>query len=154
MNSKNHVQLIGRLCREVNVSGEDKSMIARTTIATTRNYKDSNGEYGSDFIPIVAFGRNAEFLDKHFSKGKLIIVNGSIRTGSYTNKDGQKVYTTDVAVEDLDFVPGTSKDSNETSSEPEVKETKKTEKKATKKVVDEDDDFMNISPDEMEELPW
>lgn len=153
MSAKNSVKIIGRVTRDVAVSGEDNKKIARTTVAVPRNFKNADGNYDSDFISIVAFGKQAEFLEKYFPKGKPIIIDGSIRTGSYTNKDGQKVYTTDVVVESVDFTISDKGDANETPIE-EPKEEKKAAKKKEEKKKDPDEDFMNIEPGDMEELPW
>ncbi len=142
-NLKNCVTLLGRISKDVSLSQGDNA-VARTSIAVQRNFKNKDGNYDADFIPIVAFGKQAEFLNEHFTKGDVIYVQGNIRTGSYTNKDGQKVYTTDVFVDQIDFVPGSKKDGEE-----------KTEKKSnSKSKVDPDEDFMNISPDELDEMPW
>lgn len=95
----NKVFLIGRLTKdpEVRVSGD--TTIARYTIAVDRKTKDR----GADFINCVAFGKSAEFAEKYLTKGIKIAVLGRIQTGSFTNKDGQKVYTTDVVVEESEF---------------------------------------------------
>ena len=103
----NKVVLVGRLTRdpEVRYSSGDKPMaIARYSLAVNRNGKTSEGAPTADFINIVAFGRDGEFAEKYLRKGTKILVEGHIQTGSYTNKDGQKVYTTDVVVERHEFV--------------------------------------------------
>ncbi len=103
----NKVILVGRLTRdpEVRYSSGDKPMaIARYTLAVNRNGKTSEGTPTADFINIVAFGRDGEFAEKYLRKGGRILVEGHIQTGSYTNKDGQKIYTTDVVVERHEFV--------------------------------------------------
>lgn len=142
-NLKNCVTLLGRISKDVSLSQGDNA-VARTSIAVQRNFKNKDGNYDADFIPIVAFGKQAEFLNEHFAKGDVIYVQGNIRTGSYTNKDGQKVYTTDVFVDQIDFVPGSKKEGEE-----------KAEKKSNSKPkVDPDEDFMNISPDELDDMPW
>ena len=101
----NKVILMGRLTRdpEVRYSAGDNSMaIARYTLAVDRRFK-RDGEATADFIGCVAFGRSAEFAEKYFRQGLKVVVTGRIQTGSYTNRDGQKVYTTDVVVEDQEF---------------------------------------------------
>ena len=101
----NKVILMGRLTRdpEVRYSAGDNSMaIARYTLAVDRRFK-RDGEATADFIGCVAFGRSAEFAEKYFRQGLKVVVSGRIQTGSYTNRDGQKVYTTDVVVEDQEF---------------------------------------------------
>lgn len=95
----------GRLVRDPETKysqGENSTAITRFTIAVDRRFK-REGEADADFIPCVAFGKTAEFVDKYFSKGSKIFIEGRIQTGSYTNKDGQKVYTTDIAVEQVEF---------------------------------------------------
>ena len=101
----NKVILMGRLTRdpEVRYSAGDNSMaIARYTLAVDRRFR-RDGESNADFIGCVAFGRSAEFAEKYLRQGTKIAVTGRIQTGSYTNRDGQKVYTTDVVVEDQEF---------------------------------------------------
>lgn len=100
----NKVLLIGRLTRDPEVrysQGADSMAIARYTLAIDRPKKD--GESAADFISCVALGKSGEFAEKYLRKGTKIAVEGSIRTGSYTNKDGQKVYTTDVLVSQHEF---------------------------------------------------
>ena len=110
----NKVELIGRLTRDADVrytqnqNGENMA-IARYTLAVDRRGKDA----GADFISCVAFGKNAEFAEKYLHQGMKIAVSGRIQTGNYTNKDGQKVYTTDVVVEDIEFAESKAKDSQE-----------------------------------------
>lgn len=105
----NKVVLIGRLARdpEVRYSQNDTSMaIARFSLAVDRRGRSNNSQDGqtADFISCVAFGRTAEFIEKYFTKGNRIGVYGHIQTGSYTNKDGARVYTTDVVVDEAEFV--------------------------------------------------
>ena len=102
----NKVILMGRLTRnpEVRYSAGDNSMaIARYTLAVDRRFRRSDDGNNADFIQCVAFGRSAEFAEKYFHQGLKVLVTGRIQTGSYTNRDGQKVYTTDVVVEDQEF---------------------------------------------------
>ena len=101
----NKVILMGRLCRDPEVrysQGEHPTAVARYTLAVDRKYKH-DGEQTADFINCVAFVKNGEFAEKYLHKGIKIAVCGRIQTGSYTNKDGQKVYTTDIVVEEHDF---------------------------------------------------
>lgn len=103
----NKVILMGRLTRDPEVrysptqSGEQMA-IARYTLAVDRRYK-RDGEQTADFIGCVAFGKSAEFTEKYLKQGTKIAISGRIQTGSYTNKDGNKVYTTDVVVEEQEF---------------------------------------------------
>lgn len=104
----NKVILMGRLTRDPDVrvsTGERQMSIARYTLAVDRRGRrtDNGGEQTADFISCVAFDRAAEFAEKYFHQGMRVLITGRIQTGSYTNKDGQKVYTTDVIVEDQEF---------------------------------------------------
>ena len=102
----NKVILMGRLTRdpEVRYSAGDNSMaIARYTLAVDRRFRRDGSDQNTDFIGCVAFGRSAEFAEKYLRQGTKVVVTGRIQTGSYTNRDGQKVYTTDVVVEDQEF---------------------------------------------------
>ena len=121
----NRVDIVGNLCRENDLrytQGENATAILRNTVAVQRKFKDKqSGQYESDFISIQAFGNTAEFINKYFTKGSKIGISGRIQTGSYTNKDGQKVYTTDVIVEDAEFV--TKRDENIGGGTPEPQET-------------------------------
>ena len=104
----NKVILMGRLTREPDVrysQNADGSMaVARYTLAVDRRRaRNNNDEQSADFISCVAFGRSGEFAEKYLHQGTKIVVTGRIQTGSYTNKDGQRVYTTDVVVEEQDF---------------------------------------------------
>ena len=104
----NKVILMGRLTRDPEIrysQGEQSTAVARYTLAVDRRFVRNNGadQQTADFINCVAFGRSAEFAEKYFRKGLKIVVTGRIQTGSYTNRDGQKVYTTDVVVEDQEF---------------------------------------------------
>lgn len=101
----NRVILIGRLVRDPEVrysQGEKSIAIARYTLAVDRKFK-KEGEQSADFISCVAMGKNGEFADKYLKQGTKIAIEGRIQTGSYTNKDGNKVYTTDVIVESHEF---------------------------------------------------
>ena len=103
----NKVILMGRLTRDPEVrysQGENSSAIARYTLAVDRRFRRNNdGEQNADFINCVAFGKTGEFAEKYFRKGMKVAVTGRIQTGSYTNKEGQKVYTTDVVIEEQEF---------------------------------------------------
>ncbi len=106
----NKVILMGRLTRNPEVrygSGENSTAVARYTIAVDRRFK-RDGEQNADFIGCVAFGRNAEFAEKYLRQGTKIVLTGRIQTGSYTNRDGQKVYTTDIVVEEQEFAESKS----------------------------------------------
>lgn len=101
----NKAILMGRLCADPDVrytTGDKAVCVARYRLAVNRMYS-KEGEQQADFISCVAFGKNGEFAEKHLHKGIKIIIAGRIQTGSYTNKDGKRVYTTDVVVEDHEF---------------------------------------------------
>ena len=103
----NKVILMGRLTKDPDVrytQGQESMCIARYTLAVDRRFsRNNNNGNNADFIPCVCFGRQAEFVEKYLIKGTKMAVTGRIQTGSYTNKDGVKVYTTEVVVEDQEF---------------------------------------------------
>lgn len=112
----NKVILMGRLTRDPEVrysQGENATAVARYTLAVDRRFNRNGDENSADFIGCVAFGRAGEFAEKYFRKGTKVLVTGRIQTGSYTNRDGVKVYTTDVVVEDQEFAE--SKNNNGSS---------------------------------------
>lgn len=136
----NKVILLGRLTRdpEVRYSQSDNTMaIARYTLAVERRYKNAS-ENSTDFISCVCFGKTAEFAEKYLHQGTKIIVEGRIQTGSYTNKDNQKVYTTEVVVENSQF---TESKRSETSIQEVIPEVSP-------------DGFMSIPQDMIEGLPF
>ena len=101
----NKVILMGRLTRDPEVrysQGATPLAIARYTLAVDRRFR-RDGEATADFIPCVAFGRQAEHAEKYYHQGLRVTISGRIQTGSYTNKDGVKVYTTEVVVEEQEF---------------------------------------------------
>lgn len=102
----NKVVLLGRLTKEPDVRQTQVVTIARYTLAVTRRGKKQDGQQTADFISCVAFGKAGEFTEKYLHKGMKICVAGRIQTGSYTRQDGQKVYTTDVVVEEQEFCEG------------------------------------------------
>ena len=133
----NKVILVGRLTRdpEVKYGGENNDKaVSRFSLAVDRRFKKDGDDQQADFISCVAFGKTAEFTEKYASKGTKFVVEGRIQTGSYTNKDGQKVYTTDVVVENLEFAE--SKRESDTSKNTDA------------------DGFMNIPEGISEELPF
>lgn len=120
----NKVILMGRLTRDPEVrysQGESSLAIARFTLAVDRRFK-RDGEASADFISCVAFGKQAEFIERYLHQGTKIVADGRIQTGSYTNKDGQKVYTTDIVVESCEFAESknsASQDGGFAASRPE-----------------------------------
>ena len=114
----NKTVLMGRLTADPQVrysQGDNATAVARYTLAVNRKFK-KDGEPTADFIPCVVFGKSAEFAEKYFRKGMQVAISGRIQTGSYTNKDGQKVYTTDVVVEEQEFAESKSAASGETAA--------------------------------------
>lgn len=141
----NKVTLIGRLTRDPDVrytQAQEPMAIVRYTLAVDRKRKNDEGQQ-ADFISCVAFGRNGEFAEKYLCKGMRIAVNGRIQTGSYTNKDNQRVYTTEVVVEEHEFVE--SKASSEASRQQDRPEPAPS---------DIGDGFMHIEDGIDEELPF
>ena len=107
----NKVILMGRLTRNPDVrysQGEKATCVARYTLAVNRRFR-REGDQDADFINCVAFGRQGEFAEKYLKQGTKIVISGRIQTGSYTNRDGVKVYTTDVVVEEQDFAVSDAK---------------------------------------------
>ena len=115
----NKAVLVGRLTRDPEVrysQGDNTTAVARYTVAVDRRFK-KDGDQTADFINCVAFGKTGEFIEKYGHKGTKFVVEGRIQTGSYTNKDGQKVYTTDVVVEQVEFAESkASADDNTTNN--------------------------------------
>ena len=102
----NKVILMGRLTRDAEIrysQGESSTAIARFSLAVDRRFKRDGDEQTADFINCVAFGRTAEFMERFGRKGTKFVLEGRIQTGSYTNKDGQRVYTTDVVADSVEF---------------------------------------------------
>ena len=106
--------IMGRLTRdpEVRYAQGSNTAIARFTLAVDRDYQKEGEERAADFISCVAFNKTAEFIGKYFKQGSMLAITGKIQTGSYTNKDGQKVYTTDVIVDKASFT-GEKRDNNQ-----------------------------------------
>ena len=114
----NSVQLIGRLTRDPEIRYTDGgASIARFGLAVDRRFKQENGA-DADFINIVSFGKTAEFIEKYFHKGMKIALNGRIQTGSYTDKDGKKVYTTDIVAENVEFCESKGNSTNNDAPAP------------------------------------
>lgn len=142
----NKVILMGRLTRDPEVrysQGENSLAIARFTLAVDRRFK-RQGEQDADFISCVSFGKTAEFAEKYLKQGTKIAVTGRIQTGSYTNKEGQKVYTTEVVVEETEFA-----ESKSASGESGYQNTSRP---APTEAIG--DGFMNIPDGIDEELPF
>lgn len=116
----NTVQLVGRFTRTPEIRYTDGGLsIARFSLAVDRRFKQ-DGEQTADFISCIAFGKTAEFIEKYFTQGMRAGVTGRIQTGSYTNKEGTKVYTTDVIVENIEFVESKRAESSGTAQQPDA----------------------------------
>jgi single-strand DNA-binding protein len=149
----NKTMLIGRLTRDPEVrysQGETATAIARFTLAVDRRFKRAGETQDADFIGCVAFGKQAEFVEKYFKQGMKMVAVGRIQTGSYTNKEGAKVYTTDVVVEEVEFAEskGNNSDSGNQGNNGYHKEFKPEPSTAM------GDGFMNIPDGIDEELPF
>lgn len=135
----NKVVLMGRLTKDPDTrysQGENALAITRYTLAVNRTFKRNGDNQEADFINCVVFGKAAEFAEKYFKQGTKVLVAGRIQTGSYTNKDGQKVYTTEVVIEEQEFAESKGSGSQNTKPEPSG------------------DGFMNIPDGLDEELPF
>lgn len=119
----NNVVLIGRLARdpELSYTPQSQTAVTKFTLAVDRPRKNGESQ-GADFIRITVFGRQAETCDRYLFKGKQVAVNGRIQTGSYTNRDGITVYTTDILADRVEFLGGTQ-NSNENGSYPHARDT-------------------------------
>lgn len=145
----NKVILMGRLTRDPEVrysQGENATAVARYTLAVDRRYNRNNDEQSADFISCVAFGRNGEFAEKYLRKGTKIAATGRIQTGSYTNKDGVRVYTTEVVIEEQEFA--------ESKNSSSVGNGGFTGGNNAPAMQDAGDGFMNIPDGIDEELPF
>ena len=145
----NKVIMIGRLTRDPEVrysQGENPMAIASYILAVDRMYK-RDGEPSADFINCKAFGKQGEFAEKYLRKGMKIAITGRIQTGSYTNRDGNKVYTTDVVVEQHEFCESRAGSDNNSGYSPAQ------QPQPSLAPVSSANDFMTI-PDSMEELPF
>ena len=138
----NKVVLMGRLTRDAEIrysQGDNSLAIARFSLAVDRRYKKDGEEQTADFISCVAFGKTGEFFERFGKKGTKFVIEGRIQTGSYTNKDGQKVYTTDIVVESAEFAESKSSASGNAAPAPNQAAG---------------DGFMNIPDGLDEELPF
>ena len=139
----NKVILMGRLTRDPDIrwtQGQDAKCTARYTLAVDRRTKTQEGQQNADFISMVSFGSQAEFIEKYIKKGTKIVICGHIHTGNYTNKEGVKVYTTDVVTESVEFAESKKAAGENIQNTPEPQT--------------DSDGFMNV-PDEIDdELPF
>lgn len=143
----NSVVLLGRLTRTPEIrytQGERQMAIARFTLAVDRRGRKDNQDQTADFIPCIAFDKQAEFAEKYLNQGTKIALRGHIQTGSYTNKEGAKVYTTDVIVDEMEFAESKAS----TGQAPEQTAQKPQPKKP------DSNGFMVIDDVSDEGLPW
>ena len=149
----NKVILMGRLTRNPDVryaqrnNSQESTCIARYTLAVNRRFR-REGEQDADFINCVAFGRQGEFAEKYLKQGTKVVVSGRIQTGSYTNRDGMKVYTTDVIVEEQDFAE------SKAATDRGAYHTPPKSSAADQPPVDAGEGFMTIPEGIEEELPF
>ena len=154
----NKVILMGRLTRDPEVrysqsnTGDGQMAIARYTLAVDRRF-NRNGDQSADFIGCVAFGKSAEFAEKYLKQGTKIAITGRIQTGSYTNKDGNKVYTTDVVVEEQEFAESKAASDNYAASHPQTSSPAPAPSMPAPGAASADG-FMNIPDGIDEELPF
>ena len=144
----NKVILMGRLVRDPEVrygQGGSSTAVAKFTLAVDRRFKREGDDQSADFIGCTAFGKTAEFIEKYGRKGTKFVVEGRIQTGSYTNKDGQRVYTTDVVVEQVEFAESKASSDNNNGYVPSNRPSPSGAA---------GDGFMNIPDGIDEELPF
>jgi single-strand DNA-binding protein len=143
----NKVILMGRLTRDPSVTRTQADLVvARYSLAVDRRFKRDGDQQTADFINCVVFGKGAEFAEKYLHQGTKLVVSGRIQTGSYTNKDGVKVYTTDVVVEEQDFAESKASAANNAGGN--------YQQAAPAVASDPGDGFMNIPDGIDEELPF
>jgi len=146
----NKVILMGRLTRDPEVrysSGENALAIARYTLAVDRRFHKDN-EASADFIGCVAFGKGGEFAEKYLRQGTKVVVTGRIQTGSYTNREGQKVYTTEIVVEDQEFAESKAASQNNSQTSAGSRQ------QPPPSMPTDKDGFMQIPDGIDEELPF
>ena len=151
----NKVILMGRLTRDPDVrysAGENSTAVARYTLAVDRRFRRDVDSATADFIGCVAFGRQAEFAEKYLRQGTKIAITGRIQTGSYTNRQGQKVYTTDVVVEEQEFAE--SKNAGGNNGGYSAPQHNNPAPSANTSDLGSADGFMNIPDGIDEELPF
>ena len=161
----NKAILMGRLTRDPDIrytQGDNPMCIARYTLAVDRRFNRNNDDgNNADFIPCICFGKSAEFVEKYLLKGTKMAVTGRIQTGSYTNRDGVKVYTTEVVVEEQEFAEskntqsaGSGASSGNTGADRREAGSRSNSQQASAKTNDPMDGFMNIPDGIDEELPF
>lgn len=153
----NKVILSGRLTKDPDIKygGENNVATLKANLAVQRGYKNKDGKYDADFITIVAFKHNAEFIEKYFHKGSQMIVEGEWRTGSYDNRDGNKVYTNECFVSKVEFCGSKADNENtdqQTLSTPDAEPKKKHNRPETN--TSSDDDFVEIDETAGSDIPF
>lgn len=146
----NKVILMGRLTRDPEVrysQGATSTAIARYTLAVDHRFK-KEGETTADFISCVAFGKSGEFAERYLKQGTKIVISGRIQTGSYTNREGQKVYTTEVVVEEQEFAESKAASQNNSQA------SAAGQQQAPPPMPTDKDGFMQIPDGIDEELPF
>ena len=143
----NKAVIVGRLVRDPDVRAlNDGKTVSNFTVAVDRRFKNKNGEKEADFIPVVVFGKPAEFVAEYVKKGNMVSVAGRITTGSYDNKEGKKVYTTEITADEVNSI-GSKKDNQAgTDSESQQQDSKLS-------VMDLDEDF-HLMDDSDDSLPF
>ena len=141
----NKIILVGRLTKDPELSATQNSSYVRFNLAVDRRFKRDGDEVTADFPSCIAWGKTAEFIDKYFHKGMKLGLVGRIQTGSYTNREGQKVYTTDVVAEEVEFVESKNASSGNSGG---------SGGRTAPPPVTDDDGFMNIPDGIDEELPF
>lgn len=149
----NKVELIGRIVRDPDVKNNGTTTIAKFTLAVNRRFRQANSTQTADFISCVAFGKNAEFAEKYFHKGMKISVVGHIQTGSYVNKDGKTVYTSDVFIEESDFCESKSSNESYTPADQGMASAPTSAPQANA-TPSANESFMNMPDNFSEELPF
>lgn len=149
----NKFEGIGRATKDPDVrytQGENSMCMARFTLACDRRGKKDGNQPSADFLPCVAFGKTAEFIEKYVTKGTKLGVVGHIQTGSYTNKEGQKIYTTDIAIEEVEFAESKGSGNSGSNQGNQANQGNSAPAKSS------GDGFMNIPDglDEIEGLPF
>ena len=152
----NKVILMGRLTRDPDMrysSGESQTAVARYTLAVDRRFRRQGDEQTADFINCVVFGRGAEFAENYLHQGTKVIVTGRIQTGSYTNREGQRVYTTDVVVEEQEFAESKAAAANNGGGST-YQQAPSARPEPTQPIQAAGEGFMNIPDVIDEELPF
>ena len=154
----NSVTLVGRITKDIELrKTSSNTSVCNFTVAVDRRFQSQqNGGQSADFINCIAWRQSADFLSSYASKGTIVAVEGRIQTRSYTNRDGQKVYTTDVVVEDQEFAEskGASNGATATAPAPASAPAPAARKAAPAKAAPGPEGFMNIPEGDEEDLPW